>query len=118
MNWKFWQKEQTTKEPSHTKKIKSPRPKDIPDRVGRYLVTQLKENPDWVWNLKAALRPKGEEKDVFEIRIFDPEQAAGKGISINSFDTLEKYPEMILFAGWYKKNSDSLKIERTLKKVA
>jgi hypothetical protein len=36
----------------------------LPDRVGRYLVTQLKEDPDWVWSPKAALRPKAEEKDT------------------------------------------------------
>ena len=86
--------------------------------MGRYLVTQLKEDPDWVWSLRGALRPKADEKDMFEIRIFNPEDAARKGVVITNFNALDAHPEMILFTGWYKKNSDLVKIEKTLKDAA
>ncbi len=118
MNWKFWEKEKQTKNFSGTKEIKLAKPKELPDRVGRHLVTQLKEDPDWVWSLKAALLPKADEKDTFEIRIFNPADAARKGVVIANFNTLDAHPDMILFTGWYKKNSDFVKIEKTLKNVA
>jgi hypothetical protein len=118
MNWKFWQKEKQTDKFSGAKEIKLAKPREIPDRVGRYLVTQLKEDPDWVWSLRAALRPKGDEKDTFEIRIFDPEQVARKGALITNFNALDAHPDMILFTGWYKKNTDLVKIEKALKDAA
>lgn len=118
MNWKFWEKKQQSKELSGNKEIKLARPKELPDRVGRYLVTKLKEDPDWVWNLKAAVRPKAEEKDAFEIRIFNPAESNRKGVVIANFNTLDDHPEMILFTGWYKKNTDTISIEKTLKEVA
>ena len=34
-------------------------PKDIPNEVGSYLVMKLKQNPDWVWVLKAVMKPEG-----------------------------------------------------------
>ncbi len=118
MNWKFWDKEKQNTKLSGTKEIKLMKPKELPDRVGRYLVTQLKEDPDWVWSLRAALRPKADEKDTFEIRIFNPEDASRKGAAINNFNSLDAHPDMILFTGWYKKNTDFVKVEKTLKEVA
>ena len=118
MNWKFWHKEKQPNEISGAKEIKLAKPRELPDRVGRYLVTQLKEEPDWVWSLRAALRLKADEKDMFEIRIFSPEDAARKGVVITNFNALDAHPDMILFTGWYKKNTDLVKIEKTLKDAA
>jgi hypothetical protein len=118
MNWKFWDKKQQPKESSGTNEIKLTKPKELPDRVGRYLVTQLKEDPDWVWSLRGALRLKADEKDMFEIRIFNPEDAARKGVVIANFNALDAHLDLILFTGWYKKNSDLVKIEKTLKDAA
>jgi len=118
MNWKFWNKEQQTEKFSGPKEIKLAKPKELPDRVGRYLVTQLKEDPDWVWSLRAALRPKADEKDAFEIRIFNPEDAYRKGLVIANFNALDAHPDMILYTGWYKKNTDLIKIEKALKDAA
>jgi hypothetical protein len=118
MNWKFWQKEKQTDKFPGAKEIKLAKPREMPDRVGRYLVTQLKEDPDWVWSLRAALRPKGDEKDAFEIRIFNPEDAVRKGVAITNFNALDAHPEMILYTGWYKKNTDHVHIEKSLKDAA
>ena len=118
MNWKFWSKEKQTSKLAGTKGIKLAKPKELPDRVGRYLVTKLKEDPDWVWSLKAALRPKADEKDAFEIRIFNPEDAVRKGVAVTDYNVLDAHPDMILFTGWYKKNTDLVKIEKTVKEVA
>jgi hypothetical protein len=118
MNWKFWQKEKHGETSSATKEIKLPKPKDLPDRVGMHLVTQLKEDPDWVWNLKCAMRPKADEKHAFEIRIFNPSDALRQGVAIKSFNSLDDHPDLILFFGWFSKDTGIVKIEKRLQKAA
>ena len=118
MNWKFWQKDKSSGISSGTKAVRLPKPKDLPDRVGMYLVTQLKEDPDWVWSLKCAMRSKVEEKNVFEIRIFNPAAAAREGVVIANFDSLDTHSELILFFGSFNKITNSVQLEKTMKNVA
>ena len=118
MKWKFWQKENLRESSAGTKEVKLARPKDLPDRVGRYLVTQLKEDPDWVWSLKCVIRPKANEKNVFEIRIFNPATAASKGVAVANFNSLDAHPDIMLFFGSFNKNTDSVQLEKTLKNAA
>ena len=118
MNWKFWKKDTQGERGANTGEPRLSKPKELPDRVGMYLVTQLKEDPDWVWSLKGALRPKSGEKHTFEIKIFDPKTAIQKGITIANFNSLDEHPEMVLFLGWINKNNGVVKIDRPLKDVA
>ena len=62
------------------KAVKLPGPKQIPETVGRYLVVKMKKDPDMVWGLEAVLRPRAEEKNVFDVRVFDVNQAASKNV--------------------------------------
>ena len=114
MNWKFWKKGNPGGISTGTKETKLARPKELPDRVGRYLVTQLKEDPDWVWSLKCTLRLRSAEKNVFEIRIFNPATAEREGVSIVNFNSLDDYPELILFTGSFNKNTGSVQLEKTM----
>ena len=118
MNWKFWQKEKHNENSSGSKEVRLAKPKELPDRVGMHLVTDLKEDPDWVWNLKCALRPQAEKKNVFEIRIFDPATAHSKGVMIKDFNSLDAYADMILFAGTFDKNTNRVQVQKTLKDAA
>ncbi len=118
MNWKFWQKGRHRGDPSGSGEVKLSKPRDLPERVGMYLVTQLKLDPDWVWDLKCVMRPKANEMKVFEIRIFNPATAAGKGVNVSNFNTLDQYPDLILFHGSFNKNTGSVDVEKTLEKVA
>ena len=118
MNWKFWDKKKQTKKFSDTNQIKLTKPKELPDRVGRYLVTQLKEDPDWVWSLKCAMRPKADEKNVFEVRIFNPATAASKEVTVANYNSLDAHPDIILFFGSFNKNTDSVQLEKTMKNAA
>jgi hypothetical protein len=86
-------------------------PKGIPDVVGRYLVVSLGKNPDWVWNLKAVMRPNGADKDTFEVRVFDPNRLAERGIKVADFTTFDQHPEMILYEGWFNKRTFESKIQ-------
>lgn len=89
---------------------KLPGPKDLPDDVGSYLVTKEGRNPDWVWSLKAVLKPD-KEKGCFFFKIFDANKAYAKGIKIRDFNSFETHPELVLYAGWFNKNTHAVKIE-------
>jgi hypothetical protein len=87
---------------------KLPSPKEIPMEVGRYLVTNMHQNPDVVWHLKAVLRPKQEDKNLFDYRVFDDRNAASKKIKVKDFNTLTEYPDLILFEGTLNKKTSKV----------
>jgi hypothetical protein len=118
MNWKFWQKEKHSENSFVTKAVKLAKPREMPERVGMYLVTQLKLDPDWVWSLKGALRPKADGKNDFDIRIFNPATAGGKGVHVLDYDSLDLHPDMILFFGSFNRETGKVVIEQPLEKVA
>ena len=118
MNWKFWKKENPREGSAGTKEVKLARPKELPDRVGRFLVTQLKLDPDWVWSLKCVMRLEVDKKNVFDIRIFNPATASSKGVRVANFNSLDAHPDIILFFGSFNKNTGDVFIEKTLKNVA
>jgi len=90
---------------------KLPSPKEIPEVVGRYIIVNLGKNPDWVWSLKATLRPKEKEKDCFEFRVFESSQADKLKIRVQDFNSLTPHPELILYEGWFNKKTYEAKIE-------
>ncbi len=71
-----------------------------------------------MWSLKAALRPKANEKNAFEIKIFNTADATRKGVVIANFNSLDVHPNMILFFGSLNTKTGSVQIEKTLKHVA
>ena len=85
-------------------------PKSIPEPVGRYLVVNLGQNPDWVWNLKAVMRGTA-DNDLFDVRVFDPSQAASRKVQIKDFNSLDDHPEIILYDGNFNKKTFAVKIE-------
>ncbi len=108
MNWKFWEKSTDAQGAA-----KLPKPKDLPSGVGKFLVVNLRHDPDWVWALKSVSRPKeGARKGVFEVRVFSETDARNKGVSVKNFNTLTEHPELILFDGFYDKNTWAVKIEQ------
>jgi hypothetical protein len=84
-------------------------PKSIPEPVGRYLVVNLGQNPDWVWNLKAVLRGKA-EKDYLDVRVFDPSQAASNKVQVKDYNSLDDHAEIILYEGIFNKRTFEVKI--------
>lgn len=117
MNWKFWKTANKNDQTVNQRSSKLPKPKDLPDRVGIYLVTQLKLDPDWVWTLKGVVRPTS-EKHNFEIRIFDPKEAVISDIEVTDFNSLDDFQKMILFEGCFNKDTGWIDIKRTSDKAA
>lgn len=108
----FWKKKPVTKEPSKPAVKKLPGPKEIPELVGRHLVVELKQNPDWVWKLKGVVRKRPEEgKDAFDVRVFDEAQVAAKKVAVKDYNSLNEYPDLILYEGWFDKKSMKVQIE-------
>ena len=106
----FWKKAPNTNEPSEPKAEKLHGPQNIPDYVGRYLVVQLKKDPNWVWNLKAVLRQKN-SKDSFEFRVFDDAQVATSKVNVKNYLSLDGHPDLTLYHGWYDKKSRQVQLE-------
>ena len=117
LRWKFLKTEKNNGQGLNQKPSKLPKPKDLPERVGIYLVTQLKLDPDWVWSLKGTVRPTA-DKHIFDIRIFDPKEAVISDVVINNYDALHRYPEMILFEGSFNKGTGWIDIRRTTNNAA
>jgi hypothetical protein len=101
------------KNPDGSEKL--PEPKGIPDPAGQSLVVVFKEDPNWTWTLKAALKPK-EEKDQFDIRVFSDRMAGAVKASVKDYSTLDRYPDLILYEGFYDKKNKKVKLERKYKK--
>jgi hypothetical protein len=103
----FWKKRPVTEETSKLKAEKLPGPRGVPELVGRHLVVQLKQNPDWVWKLKGVVRQRSKSKteDSFDFRVFDEAQAAAKKVSVKDYNSLAEHPNLILYEGWFDKKS-------------
>lgn len=111
MNWRFWERKIGAGEPSGAKVKKLPRPKNIPEQVGRHLVVKLGKNPDWVWNLKGVVRPRAEGKSCYDVRIFDMAEAAQKSVTVRDYTSLDEHPELVLYEGWFDKKTLRVEIE-------
>jgi len=107
----LWKKKPAIEEPSKPKVEKLPGPKGIPELVGRHLVVELKQNPDRVWNLKGVVRPRSEGKDCFDLRVFDAAQVATKAVKVKDYNSLNEYPDLILYEGRFDKKSMKVQIE-------
>ena len=86
-------------------------PKEIPDPVGRYLVVDKRRDPDWVWKLKVVVRQSPKGKKVFDVRVFDETQVRQEGVKIKDWTTLDEHPDLILYEGWFDKNSMRAQLE-------
>jgi hypothetical protein len=113
MSWKFWEKSASKEVPEKVLKEKALKTREIPDTVGRELVTKMGKDPDWVWKLKAALRQRPDAKSAFDFRIFSEEQAGSKKVAIKNYDSLDANPELILFEGWYDKKTNKVEVRES-----
>ena len=115
MNFKFWKRGQTKSTGSRTK---LPRPKELSQAVGIYMVTKMKEDPDWVWSLKSVLRPREGSRHLHDIRIFNPSDAKAKQIEVENFSTLDNCRDLILYFGVVDKDSGRIHLEKSSRSAA
>ena len=115
MNWKFWQKKNDVKGGSGGLS----KPRDLPEAVGRCLVVDLKMDPDVVWNYKAVTRRHEDNRDIKDIRIYNPARADAAGVAVRNFLSLDAFPELVLFEGWLNSKTHQMEIvDKTTEKAA
>lgn len=103
MNWKFWQK--SNKQNPQLNPVVLTAPSVLPEPVAKYLVVTLKQEAEWVWGLKAVERSRPQEKRVYDVRVFDQAQIHKRNIDIRNYNSLDAYPELIAFEGWYNRKT-------------
>jgi hypothetical protein len=111
MRWRFWEKGPKTEGLLKAEVHKLPKPKDIPEPVGKYLVVELGKDPDWVWRLKSVVRPRGGGKDCWDVRVFDEVKATQGNVAVKDYTSLDEHPELILYEGWFDKKSMKVQVE-------
>ena len=97
--------------------IKLPGPKGIPELAGRYMVVEEKKDPNWVWSLKGVVLPT-KKKKAFYCRVFDENQAAKAGVRVNDWSSLDDHPELILWEGYFDKETNTACREKFVKPPA
>ncbi len=117
MGWKFWQKRENEEPSSGGKTQRLEKPRDLPQEVGRHLVVEHGLDPDWVWSLKCLKKQRENSKSTFDIRIFSTETVAQHGVKISNYDALGDHMDLVLFAGWYDKQTHSVQLEQLIKKA-
>lgn len=108
MGWKFWQRN----DEKHASKIKLPKPKEIPEKIGRHLVVQEKMDPDYVWKLKCALRPHSQNQASFDFRVFSDNSSQNAGVTVVNYDSLDGHPELVILQGRFDKRSNQIEIHK------
>ena len=117
MGWKFWQKNQTLSAPSGGKAQKLSKPSDLPQEVGRYLVVDQGLDPDWVWSLKCVKKPRESSKTTFDVRIFSSATVAQHGVKVRDYTSLDSQMDLVIFTGWYDKQTRYVHLERLIREA-
>ena len=107
----FWKKGLEKEEQPKSEVEKLPGPRSIEELVGRHLVVDLKQNPDWVWQLRSVVRRRTGGKHRFDFRVFDEAQAAQKKVKVKDWITFDQHPGLILYQGWFDKVSREVHFE-------
>lgn len=84
--------------------------KELPTSVGKFLVTKLNLDPDWVWSLRCVVNPHEGRNQVSDIRVFNPAAVRSKRIEVSGYRSLDEHQELILFDGWFNKVSHECRI--------
>jgi hypothetical protein len=107
----FWNKWFNKTDSNKPQKPKLKPPVELPQQIGRHLVVDLGEDPDWVWELKAVLKAvEGGKNSLHCFRIYDPEQAARQWVKVLNYDSLDDYPELILYEGEFDRDTHAVAV--------
>jgi hypothetical protein len=115
MNWKFWKKGSPG---ASMKAIKYPKPKELPESVGRKLVVNLKIDPDEAWSLRYVSRPSESKSGIEEFRLFAPNKTAKAGLIVKDWRSLDDHPDFILYEGHYDRSSKTVELWAKTKAAA
>ncbi len=78
-----------------------PRPGRISDLVGKYMVSEVKMDPDLVPILMSVTSKRASGEKAFDVRVFDEPETLVKKVTVNNYKSLDDHPELILYEGWF-----------------
>ena len=111
MNWKLWLISKIALTSVEDKDHRQGKPRDLPQEIGRHLVVEKGFDPDWVWSLKYVRKHDENSKGVFNFRIFDPQEAVQKHVTIRDYESLTPHADLILSEGWHDKENRTFDME-------
>lgn len=112
MNWKFWKKDISGDGSGQVAK-KLPRPRDLPQELGRHLVVEDGLDPDRVWGWKCVMHSRDGSSALFDFRIFSETAAADKNVRVRDYTSLDTHDDLILYQGWFDRKSRQFKFEKS-----
>jgi hypothetical protein len=92
--------------------------KQIEGDLFQYMVNKQHVPLDILRNLRIVEKDAvlGDEPvGLTMFRIFQPSEVKKKGITIENYDSLDDYPDLVIYEGYYEKNddhADNIKIEK------
>jgi hypothetical protein len=96
----FWRKVGTIIKVDKNKSLKN-----IEGKLLGYMISQYGLAPDELQNLRRVEREVvlGDKPlEIIMIRIFNPDTANERGVTINGYGSLDRHPELILYEGYYR----------------
>jgi hypothetical protein len=91
-----------------------PGPKEIPEPLQNYLVTEKKIDRDLVKLLRAVQR-NNTTGAAYDIRIFDEGEAKAKKVEVTDYTSLDQRPDLIIYEGWSDNGAKQVKLEEKKK---
>lgn len=87
-------------------------PKEVPELVGRYMVLQMKKDPNWVWKeLKGVVYPTADKK-AFYCRVYEASKALQASLKVKDWTSLDAHQELVTWEGYFNKETLEVRPER------
>lgn len=100
----------TKEETGGVKAEKLPAPRQITGILEKQLTGEYKIDADLVRVLMAVVRKRPQTEKALDCRIFDPSEAEAKGLKIKDYTSLDAYPDLVLFEGWFDEGSKQVEL--------
>ena len=107
----FWKKKTKTEEPSKPKMKKLPAPSSIESILATKLIVDLKQDADQIWKLHSVVCQRSGGGQRFDFRVFDADRVTATRVQVKDYTSLDDYPELIVYQGWFDKESGEVHFE-------
>jgi hypothetical protein len=104
----FWSRKS---EKGEARKEKLAGPQAIPGLVQKHLVSDREMDPAVAQILKAVTLRNENGQGGLEIRIFDDSEAQARKVRVADYSSLDEYPDLIIYEGWFDEGSKQVKLE-------
>lgn len=85
--------------------------KDIPQTLYAYIITELKQNPDFVYNNLRCVELKDKPSKLKRYRIFN-QNSLPDGFKVDKYEAFDVKPELVLFEGWLSDDGNRMELKK------